>query len=343
MKSNFIKIIIFYFIVLILIILPLLLPVGFSPDSKIYFYTINYSKEQFNFNDYEPIYWFIIYLNKMIFNSNYKTFLLFFSFVFVSVYLKLIKKYSKSFIVSFFIFLFLFYPTFGLIQIRNGLATAFLLWSIFDLINDKKDKFILKIIFATLCHYSSIIFIILIFLKNDKINKIFYIIIPFIGIIVGKYILTINFLDYINKYFPLNINKKVQPYIDLIKYYGYDGRSLNEKLNLINLFSLFNIIIYYFSLIIKINDKNYIILVKIQAIGLFLYFSLSTIAVFSLRFSYNFFIFIIFLIPYTIKSIKLNKYGIIILYHLIFFILLIMFFNNYIRHPVFNFNVLFYG
>jgi hypothetical protein len=62
----------------------------------------------------------------------------------VSLSAYLIYKYSPSTFLSFLIFILLFYPNFGLIQIRDGVSIAFAWWAIFNLMEGKKIRFIIK-------------------------------------------------------------------------------------------------------------------------------------------------------------------------------------------------------
>jgi hypothetical protein len=337
--KNLVELIrIFIFIVasFILIIIPAFLPLGFSPDSLNYYATINLPLSQFNFLSFEPFYWLVVYINQMLFNGSWTSFLLFFSATYVILSVYLIKRYSISPVMSFIIFMLLFYPNFGLIQIRNGVSIAFGWWAFFDLLESKKWKFIIKIIIATLFHYASIVFLLVLLLDKNHINKKFYLLLPLIGFLLGQYVFNVEFYQFIINYLPNFLKFKAQGYLDLV-IYGPQEHKLNQ-INLLNMYSLFNIMVYYLGLMISSNDRYFIILEKILAFAIFSFFSFKNVPVFSFRISNVFYTFIVFLIPYILKNFKKEeKY---LVYYSLILILILLFWNIYIRHDLFNFSLL---
>ncbi len=339
--KNFVELIqIFIFIVVsfILIIIPAFLPLGFSPDSLNYYATINLPPSQFNFLSFEPFYWLAVYINQMLFNGSWTSFSLFFSATYVILSVYLIKKYSISPVMSFIVFTLLFYPNFGLIQIRDGVSITFVWWAFYDLLESKKLKFIIKIIIAILLHYASIIFLFLLLLDKNRINKKFYLLLPLIGFLLGKYALKIEFYQFIIQYLPIFLKFKAQFYLDNLIMYG--KTSILNRLHIFNMYSLFLVIVYYLGLIIKSKDKYFIVLEKLLAFGIFSFFSLATIPSFAVRIGNDFFTFIVFLIPYILKRFKIEeKY---LVYYLLTLIIVLLSWNIYIRHgrDLFNFSLL---
>lgn len=321
---------------LILIIIPILLPLGFSPDTLNYYITIDLPPRHFNFLSFEPFYWLIVYINQILFNSNWNSFLLFFSVVYVGLSTYLIIKHSISPAISFIIFVLLYYPNFGLIQIRNGISIAIIWWAFFDWIEGKKWKFVIKSILATLFHYSSVIFLILILVNKNRINKKFYFLLPIFGLLLGQYIFKIEFYNLIINYLPTFLKAKAQSYLYL-KMYGPEDISLN-KINIFNFYSLFTLIIYYFSLMINLNDDKYLInYQKIIGFAIFFWFSFKVIPVFSFRVSNEFLTFIVFLIPYIFNKFKKNQRNLV--YFLLFLTIVLLSWNMYIRHNLFDFSL----
>lgn len=334
--SREIKALVFAFISFLLIIFPTFLPLGFSPDSLSYYSTIKLSPIQYNFLQFEPFYWLIVYINQILFNGSWISFLLFFSATYVILSVYLIKKYSASPIISFIIFILLFYPNFGLIQIRNGISIAFVWWALFNLLENNRLKFITKIIIATLFHYASIIFILVLLINKNHINKKFFVLLPLAGFLLGQYVFNIGFYQSIVNYLPVFLKFKVQSYINIKMMYGEQFR-LN-KIHLINMYTLFILIIYYIGLLIRLNNRYFIILEKLVGFGLFSWFSLSIIAVFSFRISNDLFSFIVFSIPYILKVFKKEeKY---LVYYSAMLALILISWNMYIRNDLFNFSVL---
>jgi len=333
--AELIKMFILVIASFILIIIPVFLPLGFSPDSLNYYATIEIPVSQFNFISREPFYWLIVYINQLLFNASWTSFLLIFSGIYVILSVYLIKKYSISPVISFIIFVLLFYPNFGLIQIRNGVSIVFIWWAFFDLVTNKKLKFIIKIIIATLFHYSSIVFLLLLLLDKEHINKKFYFLLPLIGFLLGQYIFNVEFYQSIINYLPNFLKFKAQRYLNLVI---YDPEHKLNQINLLNVYSLFNIMVYYLGLMVKSNDRHFIMLEKILAFAIFSFFSFATVPVFSFRISNDFYTFIVFLIPYILKNFKKEeKY---LVYYLLILTLALLSWNIYIRHDLFNFSLL---
>lgn len=335
-NSLGIKVFTFAFVSFILIILPIFLPLGFSPDSLNYYSTIKLSPSQYNFLKFEPFYWLIVYINQILFNGNWTSFLLFFSVTYVILSVHLIKKYSVSPIISFIIFILLFYPNFGLIQIRDGVSIAFIWWATFDLLKNKKLKFIAKIIIATLFHYASIVFILLLLVNKNRISKKFYALLPLVGFLLGQYVFNMEFCQSIINYLPMFLKFKAQAYINMKIL--YDQQFVLNKIHLLNMYSLFIVIVYYSGLIVRLDNKYFMTFEKMIGFGLFLWFSLKIIPTFSFRISNDFFTFIVFLIPYILKKFKKEeKY---LVYYSAILILILISWNMYIKHDLFNFHVL---
>jgi len=331
------KYIILGFFLLILIIFPLCFPLGFSPDSINYFNTLKLNVSNFNFFKFEPLYWLFVYLNQKIFHGNWDTFLLFFSIPYVVLSSYLIFKKSLMPLLSLFTFVIIFYPKFGLIQIRDGASIIFLWIMCFSYINNKKVISYISFLFAVLTHYAAIVFVIIYLLNKKKINIVYYLFLPFLGIFIGK-ALNINFFYFIANYLPVFIKFKLLTYITLLEY-----DNMFNKIHIFNTYVLFISFIYYLSLfLIKYKDVYLTIYIKIIGIALFGWFFFQALPVISFRLSNDFFSFMIFLIPYVVYSFKkrakdINIYYLIYILSIIF--ILIVGWNIYIRHGVFNWNI----
>ena len=333
--ARSIRIYLFLVISFVLIIIPTFLPLGFSPDSLNYYATINLSPSQFDFISFEPFYWLIVRINQILFNGSWTSYVLFFSFIYVILSVYLIKKYSISPFISLIIFVLLFYPIFGLIQIRDGVSMAFVWWAFFDLMEGKKTRFIIKTIIATLFHYASIIFLLFLFINKKRINRKFYFLLPIIGLILGQYVFSLGFFQLIINYLPDFLKFKAQEYLYLAQ---YEPESKMNQIHILNIYSLFVIIVYYFSLINFRLDKYFITFTKIIGFSIFFFLSLKTIPTFSFRIANDFYTFLVFLIPYNLKNFKKEeKY----LVYLLFILMLILIsWNIYIRHDIFDFSLL---
>ncbi|MFZ8805559.1 MAG: EpsG family protein [Candidatus Calescibacterium sp.] len=333
--KELIKMYIFTIISLILIIIPVFLPLGFSPDSLNYYKTIDLPPSRFNFLSFEPFYWLVVYVNQILFNGSWASFLLFFSFIYVSLNAYLIYKYSPSPFLSFLIFMLLFYPNFGLIQIRDGVSIAFAWWAIFNLMEGKKIRFIIKTIIAILFHYPSIIFFLALFLNKNRINRKFYLLLPIFGLLLGKYVLNLEVFKLIVSYLPGFLKHKAQSYLYLLE--SQPEHILNQ-VNILNSYVLFIILVYYVSLFTYRSDNYSIFFTKMVGFATFFWFSFMNVPVFSFRFSNKFNTFLVFLIPYILNSFRKDERALI--YLLLILMLVLLSWNIYIRHKLFDFSIL---
>jgi len=330
-----IRIYLFIVISFILIIIPVFLPLGFSGDRLDYYSTIKLPISQFNFLSFEPFYWLVVYINQILFNGSWTSFFLFFSFIFVILNVYLIKKYSISPFISLIIFVLLFYPVFGISGIRDGVSMAFVWWAFFDLMEGKKIRFIIKTIIAILFHYASIIFFLVLFLNKKRINRKFYFLLPIIGLILGQYVFSLGFFQLIINYLPDFLKFKAQGYLYISQ---YETESKLNQIHILNIYSLFVIIVYYFSLINFRLDKYFITFTKIIGFSIFFFLSLKTIPTFSFRIANDFYTFLVFLIPYNLKNFKKEEKNLV--YLLFILMLILLSWNIYIRHNFFDFSLL---
>ena len=228
---------------------------------------------------------------------------IFFVYAIMGVTLKMLafKKYSDQYILSLAIYLCYFYELHELTQIRAGVASGFFLISILYTAEKKRKKAALFIFLAILFHISAIALLPTLFLGNKPLNKkellILYMAIP-LGYIIYFTGTSILF----NTNIPL-IGDKLSFYQKTTE----KGIGIVE-MELLNPVYLLNILIFYFLLIFQntISEKNKCtpLLLKVYAIGLFLYTSLGFLPVLSLRLSELYYIVHIYMIGslyYTIK------------------------------------------
>ncbi len=317
----------FFFIVILIIVGLLCAP--YSPDF------INYINPLVNNIGYdskfEISYWLILYTDKL-FNAGWLGLYIIYIFLIVYTFLKAITKYSKNYILSIIVFILIFFPNLGIIQIRQGVAIGIFLLSIEDIINKNMKKYFFKSLIAVFFHYSAIILFLFYFISPKNINRIFYILLPFIGLLLSMLIFNLYNLELLTKFLPSDLKYKALFYITFIK---TDSNSSINQINLINTTILYLMFIYYYFLFfIKFFDQNIILFLKFLGFGLFFWFAFSNIPVFSFRFIQYFDVSLIFLIPYLYKLFK-NKLiaGQILIISLIF-----LFIDIYIVHCPFILN-----
>lgn len=137
----------------------------------------------------------------VIFN-NERFFIISVSFFIIILFSKFIYDNSKNPWLSFFLFITLMYYALTLNQIRQMMAAAIVLFNINSVKDKKKVKFFSSVLIATLFHKTAIVYIILYFIKNIKIDYkyILGMFILSIGVFLFGDRMVINLMQLINKY-----------------------------------------------------------------------------------------------------------------------------------------------
>jgi hypothetical protein len=238
-----------------------------------------------------------------------------FSFVLFSVSLLLfertINSFSKNYFFSFFLYLNTVFLIFHINGIRQGLALSIIFYSIKYIFNNKKNKFLFSVLFASFFHLSAILFLPIYWLKKIEITK------SRLFAIFIICLLTIHF----NPFSVLVENIAVYLNIKNVVYYIN-----NELFNPINLFDIqvlsrlivFLIILLFFK---NIKKNPYLfILFKIYLLGFITYSFFSFNQDISYRLAFYFKMFEIILLPNVAFEIKdqHNKYAFISIIFLIY-------------------------
>jgi len=198
-----------------------------------------------------------------------------FALIGVSTKLKVLSN-SDYFFWGMMIYLSNLYLGQEMITIRAGVASGIFLLSIKDIVNKNDKAFFIKMGFAFLFHYTSILFILIWALIKFRISLKNYL----WGLVISLFIAfnNINILSLllINRIFP-----KVNIYLESA---GIEG---NDTINVFNFRIIFALLITLFFLFSykKYKDNNYFeVLFKIHVFSLIVFFALSSInKVFSLR------------------------------------------------------------
>ena len=233
------------FVAILLIFLAGLRPVGLDRDSIMYetelltqFHTINWFSK-------EPTFWLIQQLNLNFFYGMSTPF--FFIYAITGVFIKylVINKISPFPFLSFIVYISFFYIIHEMTQIRAGVATAFVFWSMHDVINNKVKFFLAKIFFATMFHASAIFFVFLYFIRPSLNFKdvILYTFLPIIGIAVMYLNILNEFFLFSSSYLPGFLSYKVELYYDLA------NAGKMEEASPINIGNIVFIILTYFTLV----------------------------------------------------------------------------------------------
>jgi hypothetical protein len=285
-------------------------PIGLDHDSVMYQHELLKSFNEINLLSKELSFWIFQQLNLHLFGGVPMPF--FMAYAFISI---LIKKYSISElsttpILSFFTYICFFFIMQDMTQIRAGVATGLVFWSMRSVLNENRKFFILKIALATLFHYSAIVFFLLYFIKPKfSVSDAFlYTALPILGVLALKFELLNLIILNVYMYLPDFLYYKVNIYLNMFN----DGQlntvnpiNIGNSLLLLFLFFTISSIIQRKSLNVSCDvlteDMKVIILsVKWLSIGFFILFSCSFVEVFAYRIAnYLFFSSLILIIPYV--------------------------------------------
>jgi hypothetical protein len=248
---------------------------------------------------------------------NYNETYLFLVYAIFAIVIKLIaiKRISIFPLFSIFVYISLYFILFEMTQIRVGVAIGIFLLSIKDIYERNIFNFLVKIAFATFFHYSMLITLFAFFINPKKINKSIYIILPLIAVAISIFSNKLNLIHNI-----LNILISIGPEFLKYKFQLISDNILLEKLGEINIFNfqyLSYIIIYYLLLIkidlLQMKNKYTILFLKLFAIAIISFYTLSSIPVLAFRISNIFGSVLILLLPMILLIFKDKKMPIIIL------------------------------
>lgn len=218
----------------------------------------------------------------------------------VSIKFYAIQKLTPLFFYSLVIYVSNYFIIHEMIQIRTGVASAFILLSIVPLQKRKLKNFLFLIGFATFFHYSSFIFVTLWLLRTGKFN------VPIYFCLIPIAYLTHIFIDL---GVVLNFIASLLPFDGLAeKLIGYSFAREDLTINVFGIYPLSRVIIFIFFLYfikdIQRYNKYLCILLKMYAFGIFSYIALAIFPIIAVRIGYTLMMTEIILIPYLIYIIK---------------------------------------
>ena len=195
-----------------------------------------------------------------------------------------------------------FYILFGLIQIRAGVALSIFYYGIYYY-SKKRIKFLFTVLFATLFHYSAVIFLPLVYMDKLKINRGIIFLLIVLGLLINSPI--VELANYLTGVLPISdIQAKVITYT-------LESRAQQFKINLLSPFIISKILLGII-LLTSQNEKlrNSVFINKMYYLyffGLLSYIYLSPFPEIAVRISNYFFFSEIFLIPALIEVYKPKK------------------------------------
>lgn len=178
------KLFFLFFIGLVLIVNAGIRPPGIDLDYYNYYNVFTYGSS--SLSRFEPAFFFIVSIAKF-FSSDVVGLFLLYALIAIFIKFYAIKKLTKLWYLSLIVYFCHYYILHEMTQIRAGLASGILLFSTQYLVDRNFKKYFIGVFFATMFHYSSIIFLPLWLLQSKGLNKKFYISIILISLILGLY------------------------------------------------------------------------------------------------------------------------------------------------------------
>lgn len=207
------------------------------------------------------------YMSRLYLSLGLEITALFLTYALLSIPLKLtmLWKMTPFVFTSMIVYLGIYYPMHDVVQIRCGVATAFLLWAIVPLAKRQYLKATVLFIVATLFHYSSLTFLPILLLGNIKVGKYWkYVLGVAIPICLLLYFAGFSAFSLIPK-------SLIEGKIEYYKERGSSGGMTNyvpyKQLTFIAEFALLYIFIFFYDTIEKYCQYAHI-LIKVLALGL---------------------------------------------------------------------------
>lgn len=294
------------FVFLLLFIFPATRKVGVDRDSESYASNINTAIEE-NFSNSitgarEPTFFLIVYIANLLFSDAVRGTFVIYAFIAVFLKLKGINRYSDNFILSLILYISFFYILQEFNTIRSGIATGIFLVSYDDIKRKKLSRFLIKILIATLFHYSSIVLLIFYFVNvpciKKNLNKI-----VILSIVFDVFNLNILVLKAIASVAPAFIGVKLNIYINMLTSGLFI--SVSKQRLIFNVCFLF-IIFLVENLKIK-KDTDLQTVLDIFKISVSFFFATKCVPVIASRISETSSIFLVLLIPLIVKHFKRNE------------------------------------
>jgi hypothetical protein len=320
------NIFIYLFISIFIILIAGLKLLGHDNDYSDYLYLVT-SHDETKLATKEIAFRFIVFINQLLFSSNFTVFLFIFAVIGVSVKILALVKLSPLPILSIILYLLSYYWLHEYIQIRAGVATGIFLLATKDLSDGNTKHYFIKTILAIMFHWSSILLIPLYFIVRHIGIKLTALL-PVVGVLL--------YLTGFDLYILLDYLVSIVG-IDPALYRIYTN--FNNQINVFNLISISYLLIFLSITIIIWKDKSHfseyeITLYKIFSIGIFIFFltSLLNAPVVAFRLLEYFNVVLLILLPYI--AIKFKQKFVPISLIVIYFIIYGYFLFTY----VFEFN-----
>ena len=192
-----------------------------------------------------------IYMSRLYLSLGFGITAIFLTYALLAIPLKLtiLWKMTPFIFTSMIVYVGIYYPVHDAVQIRCGVAVAFLLWAMVPLAKRRYFMAIVLLIVATLFHYSSIAFIPILIVGNMKIGKYWkYLLGITIPICLALYVAGIGATSLI----PSSVVEgKLDLYKETSEAGGWEEYALYKHIPFLTEFALLYIFLYFYETIEK--------------------------------------------------------------------------------------------
>lgn len=255
--------------------------VGIDPDSRNYEYTFLHYDNPLVLEGIEITY---LYLSELLNNFTHDVHSLFLIYALLGVGLKFIafRKLSEFYFLPVVVYIGYYYIMHECMQIRTGILSAMLLFYVKALGDNQKKKAIIFLLIGTLFHYSALLLIPFLFIKNNPLGTrkrwIWGASIPAAYMIA---IIGISVIFLVSSNVPF-----IGPKLALYQQAQEKGLSDNS-VNIFSPFNLFDILLYYYMLYfydtIKVHNKYFPLMMKMLTTAIVFHVTFSFFPVLAVR------------------------------------------------------------
>lgn len=267
---------------------------------------------------YEPLFYFIVSGLKTIFGSVYVPVFLLFALIGVSLKSAAIRKLSPYPFLSLLLYFVSFFFLHDMTQIRIGVAGGILLlYALPRLLNNNKKGFIGFCLLAGVIHYSSLLYIVLMFVKKSSINKWKYLAVFIFCFSIS--LLRIDFMTVISRLPMGAISMKLDNYNNTLEFTD------TVRVNIFNVMFLIKMALGLALLALagRHGDEKEILLTKIYFISLCSFLFFTGTAMLAFRVSELFGLIEFIALVYLVKRarFKFVAFGFLLIFACLYFIL----------------------
>jgi len=280
---------------------------GIDLDSENYVQFFNWVEKPFDyFTDFsqnafsEVGYYLLSSLLKNVFNASVVWFFLIIALIAIPLKFVAIWRLTEFQLLSVLVYFCHFFILHDMTQIRQGIASGILLFSLPEIEKKNFLKFALLLCFGTLFHYSTLLFFPFFFLNTRKLNKPVF----FAILIVPQflYLLKVNIVSILALLNLGILSEKLNTYNELLQQGFFTEINVYNAVVIIQL--LFCSFLIWKSDFLQTKNKYAILLIKIYTIGIGCWILFYTVPVIAFRTSGFFEVVEIILVPFIIYYIE---------------------------------------